>query len=415
MKFDTVIIGGGLAGLTCGIRLQNRGFKCAIVSAGQSALHFSSGSFDLLNELPDGTPVTNPEKAIESLDKKHPYAKIGHKFSFYTHEAKQLLLDVGIEVHGDSTHNSYRITPMGTTMPTWLTLADFTTLEKAQETIGRKILLVNIAGFLDFNTKFVADAFETNDAECKIISISLPEFERLRQSPTEMRSANIARVMENENTLNALVSQLNEKAQSFDVVALPAVFGLSSPEPIQTLKQKIKTPVCIIPTMPPSVPGIRTQKRLRRVFELAGGFYMLGDSVINAEIGDGKVYNVSTVNHGDIALYADNFVLASGSFFSNGLCASMDGVAEPVFGADVDFDPNRNTWYNVSVFGAQRYRTFGVATDDQFRIKINGKVQDNVYAIGSVLSGFDALQEGCGAGVSLLTALYVADNLKKIE
>lgn len=413
MKFDTVIIGGGLAGLTCGIRLQNRGFKCAIVSAGQSALHFSSGSFDLLNELPDGTPVTNPEKAIESLDKKHPYAKIGHKFSFYTHEAKQLLLDAGIEVHGDSTHNSYRITPMGTTMPTWLTLADFTTLEKAQETIGRKILLVNIAGFLDFNTKFVADAFETNGAECKIISISLPEFERLRQSPTEMRSANIARVMENENTLHALVSQLNEKAKSFDIVALPAVFGLSSPEPIKRLKQELNIPVCVVPTMPPSVPGIRTQKRLRRVFELAGGAYMLGDSVISAEMGDGKVYNVHTVNHGDIALQADNFVLASGSFFSNGLCAHMDGIIEPVFGADVDFDPNRSTWYNASIFEAQRYRTFGVATDEHFRIKVNGKIQDNVYAIGSVLSGFDALQEGCGAGVSLLTALYVADNLKK--
>ena len=413
MKFDTVIIGGGLAGLVCGIRLQNRGFKCAIVSAGQSALHFSSGSFDLLNELPDGTAVTNPEEAIHSLDKKHPYAKIGDKFPFYAQEAKQMLLDAGIDVRGDSKQNTYRITPMGTTMPTWLTLADFNPLKSSNEVIGKKILLVNIAGFLDFNTKFVADAFEGNGAECKIISISLPEFEKLRQSPTEMRSANIARVMENENTLNALVSQLNEKAKSFDVVALPAVFGLSSPEPIKRLKQELNIPVCIVPTMPPSVPGIRTQKRLRRVFELAGGAYMLGDSVISAEMGDGKVYNVHTVNHGDIALQADNFVLASGSFFSNGLCAHMDGIIEPVFGADVDFDPNRSTWYNASIFEAQRYRTFGVATDEHFRIKVNGKIQDNVYAIGSVLSGFDALQEGCGAGVSLLTALYVADNLKK--
>ena len=413
MKFDTVIIGGGLAGLACGIRLQNRGFKCAIVSAGQSALHFSSGSFDLLNELPDGTAVANPEKAIHLLDKKHPYAKIGDKFPVYTQEAKQLLLDAGIEVQGDSKRNSYRITPMGTTMPTWLTLTDFTTLETPNEVIGKKILLVNIAGFLDFNTKFVADAFETNGAECKIISVSLPEFEKLRQSPTEMRSANIARVLENENTLNALVAKLKEASKSFDTVALPAVFGLSSNDPVKKIKQLLDIPVHIIPTMPPSVAGIRTQKRLRRVFELAGGFYMLGDSVVNAEIGDGKIYNVYTVNHGDIALQADNFILASGSFFSNGLCATMDGVAEPVFGADVDFDPNRNTWYNASVFGAQRYRTFGVATDDLFRIKINGKVQDNVYAIGSVLSGFDALQEGCGAGVSLLTALYVADHLKK--
>ena len=47
MKFDSIIIGGGLSGLVAGISLQSKGRRTLIVSAGQSALHFFSGSFEL--------------------------------------------------------------------------------------------------------------------------------------------------------------------------------------------------------------------------------------------------------------------------------------------------------------------------------------------------------------------------------
>ena len=48
MKFDVIIIGGGLSGLTAGIALAEAGKEVALVSAGQNSLHFGSGSFDLL-------------------------------------------------------------------------------------------------------------------------------------------------------------------------------------------------------------------------------------------------------------------------------------------------------------------------------------------------------------------------------
>ena len=34
MKFDTLIIGGGLAGLTCGIRCAQAGLKTGIIAKG---------------------------------------------------------------------------------------------------------------------------------------------------------------------------------------------------------------------------------------------------------------------------------------------------------------------------------------------------------------------------------------------
>ena len=71
MKFDTIIIGGGLSGLTAGIELSRNGQKCLIVSSGQSALHFFSGSFELYGM--DGDPF----KAMESLTPQHPYSMIG--------------------------------------------------------------------------------------------------------------------------------------------------------------------------------------------------------------------------------------------------------------------------------------------------------------------------------------------------
>ncbi len=300
---------------------------------------------------------------------------------------------------------------MGTLKPTWLTFSDFEPLSSANDMAGKKVLAVNIAGFLDFNTKFVADGFEKYGAECRISSINLPELERLRISPTEMRSTNIARVLENEKTLEALIRALAAKISGFDIVALPAVFGLSSAAPVRKLKESLDIPAWLVPTMPPSVPGIRAQQQLRRSFEELGGVYMLGDTVVKAGFKGNRVEVVYSVNHGDIPFVAENFILASGSYFSNGLVARPDSVVEPVFGSDVDFTPGRDSWYDRSFFNKQNYMTFGVATDDKLRIRIKGDVQQNLFAVGSVLGGSDTIHEGCGAGISMLTALYVADNL----
>ena len=58
MNFDVVIIGGGLAGLTCGIALQEQGKTlCHYQITAKRRLIFASGSLDLLSRLPNGAFV----------------------------------------------------------------------------------------------------------------------------------------------------------------------------------------------------------------------------------------------------------------------------------------------------------------------------------------------------------------------
>ena len=173
MKFDNIIIGGGLSGLVCGLRLQKAGKKCAIVSAGQNAMHFFSGGFGLLSKLEDGTPVEEPLKAIEKLSPEHPYVKIGaEKVAKYAGDAKELLTICGLPLVGDASKNGYVISATGTLKPAWLAIGDSTFLKEKDEKIGTKALIVNVEGFLDFNTSLIAAEFEKRGVSCKITAVT---------------------------------------------------------------------------------------------------------------------------------------------------------------------------------------------------------------------------------------------------
>jgi glycerol-3-phosphate dehydrogenase subunit B len=60
------------------------------------------------------------------------------------------------------------------------------------------------------------------------------------------------------------------------------------------------------------------------------------------------------------------------------------------------------------MFESQPYMSFGVSTDADFKTRKDGVKVDNLYAAGAVLSGFNAMKEGSGAGISILSALHVS-------
>ncbi|MDE6339139.1 MAG: FAD-binding protein, partial [Muribaculaceae bacterium] len=107
MKFDYIVIGGGLCGLMAGIRLAENGKKTAIISSGQSALHFCAGSFGLLGNV-DGEVVTNPIEAINKLPVNHPYRLVGEEsVKRIATETVGILAKAGIHVNGNAEENHY--------------------------------------------------------------------------------------------------------------------------------------------------------------------------------------------------------------------------------------------------------------------------------------------------------------------
>ena len=407
MKFDTIIIGGGLCGLTAGIELSRKGQKCLIVSSGQSALHFFSGSFELCSSAED------PFQAMESLGKGHPYSKIGlENVMSLSSKVKPFFKEVGISMKGIKDANHWRITPLGVLKRAWLTMDEYATVPPEGRMPWKKVPLLNVDGFLDFHTSYIAAGLAEQGVETVIKSISMPELDHLRNNPTEMRSTNISKALTGD-AIGVLAARINEHAKDVDAVFMPAVVGLTGCSDVVRLKEKVDRPLNFIATLPPSVPGIRMQLMLKRHFQKLGGTYMLGDSVTGGEFKDGKLVSIKTQNHGDVNFCADNFILATGSFFSKGLSSDIDGVTDPVFGLDVDSIEERSQWYKRNMFEAQPYMNIGIATDNDFKVSRNGVTIDNLYAAGAVLGGFNALKEGSGAGVSILSALHVSSLILK--
>ena len=114
-----------------------------------------------------------------------------------------------------------------------------------------------------------------------------------------------------------------------------------------------------------------------------GVFVLRGDRAVCGKIEEGKVVEVRTRNQ-DEPLVADEYILATGKFFSRGLLSDKDHVWEPVFGVDVDYDPDRTKWYDPDFDAPQPFMKFGVKTDAEGHVLVEGRAIVNLTAVGDI-------------------------------
>ena len=418
MSFDTIIIGGGLSGLTAGIALAKAGQHVALAAAGPSTLSYFSGSFDLLGYNAEGKAVSRPLDEIKNLPASHPYAKIGAgNVAQLAAKAHSLLAEAGLSLKGDGINNHFRITPMGVARPAWLSLDDCLTWEAPQPSKGDEkspfnFQILNIEGFLDFPVEFVAYGLRQMGAQVTTHTVALNILQANRKSPYETRATSIARLMDNDEILRDFAAEVESQIpnpQSQIAIVLPAVFGLSGSEPLQKLRSMMGVPVYVIATLPPSLLGMRVQNVLRKHFVELGGNIFHESKVTSGIISGGEVTSIASGYSETVT--ADNYILATGSFQSHGLVADYRKVSEPLFNLDIDAASSRTGWTRPAIFESQPYMSFGVSTDSHLHPFKGGAPVRNLYAVGSVLSGHNALAQADGTGVSLITALAAAASI----
>lgn len=409
MKFDNIIIGGGLSGLLCGIALAREGRHVAAIAAGQSTLHFSSGSFDILGYDADGQVVTSPFEAIKQLEASHPYHLVGlENVPLLATQALRIFTECGLSGQGGVAHNHFRMTPIGSLRPTWFTLDDYLTVQTPQAFPCKKVLLVNVPGFMDFPVSLITEGLHRLGAEVETALVSVPSLMHRRQSPSEMRSANLAKVLARDKKLQQIAARINKAATEVEAVIMPAIVGMDSQEAVAFIRSRVQKPLHFVSTLPPSVPGVRVQTLLRKHFANLGGVYMLGNTVTGGHVEDGRLRYVETSLLPDERLEADDFVLATGSFASDGLKSNYERVFEPIFDLDTTAPADRMQWVTPSVFDDQPYRSYGVKVNASMQAQKGGQTISNLYVAGAVLGGHNAAKLADGAGVDMVTALRVA-------
>ncbi len=428
MNYDCIIIGGGIAGLTCGIKCTGEGLRCAIISSGMSALHFSSGSIDLLGSRSGQNVVKEPYAELGRFIEEnpgHPYSKCGQDiiqkaFSFFQAEVRAQALV--LFSNGDKNH--FHVTPIGTLKPTFFSQKSVFN-KKIRDAFYRKpkIAIINIEGFRDYYPKMAAVNLKKNRLfkGCEIItgSIVLPGEKLNPKNPHEFRSIDICRIFDSKPDLDKIASRISSIAGNADIVGIPAFLGLNNYNAIlKSLREMTGYILYEIPTLPPSILGMRLDNALKARYAELGGVFIAGDRVIGGKILNGRVEYIYTENHPETRLYAPSYVLSTGSFFSGGMISDAEKIQEPVFGLCLEYAKGRQNWHRPAFFHPQShpFLSFGVKTDEHLNpYGPSGERIGNLFCTGAVLSNYNPVQEGTGSGVAISTGFWAGTQIVQKE
>jgi glycerol-3-phosphate dehydrogenase subunit B len=418
--YDLIVVGAGLAGLFAAHSAAELGLKVKIVAKGLGATHWGAGGVDVLGYYPDSrTAVERPLQAIEALaaaEPAHPYALLEPgELRQALQDFLALAEDMGLPYGGADVagENLWLPSPAGAARPAFLA-------PQAQLSGALKndcpLLIVGWRGMRDFYPALIAANLSRQGYPARDAYLPMD----LVTSRRDANTVHLAAELDNPARWGALASALKALVQPGERVGLPAVLGLEAhPTAWAELTAQVGAPVFEIPTLPPSVPGVRLTNALRRRLAAMGVRVELNDEVIGFGVEAGRVAWIETETSArPLRQRAGHYLLATGGILGGGIRTDHTGaVWETVLDLPVWAPEGREAWLRprfLDPAGQPIFRA-GVTVNRQFQpVDAGGApVYANVWAAGGLLAHADPIRERSLDGIALATAAAAVRRLAK--
>lgn len=403
-RFDVIVIGAGTAGMVAGTRLAEEGADVCVLARGIGSTHLAPGTIDVLGYSPER--VDSPLEGIAALaDARpdHPYARLGA--GAVARALEWLIATVARGALGDyryvgsAQRNLLLPTAVGSLKPS--ALVPETLAAGDAGGLGR-IAVVGPTPLRDFHPNLCAENLRGAGIDARPVRVEV-EVDRADASVL-----GLARRSEEPAWRAALAARLLPLVRGVDQIALPAMLGVRDPHAVlEDLARRLGRPVFEIPTLPPSVPGMRLYAILERALRAAGGRLVVGAGVIAHRRDGERVVSVDTETAGSSTTYeAGVFVLATGGLHSGAIALDSHWRAhERTFDLPLAGVPEAGAPRFVpGYFDEQPLARLGVAVDD--RLRATGA--ENVVVAGAALPGAAPWLEASGEGIALASGHQAA-------
>jgi glycerol-3-phosphate dehydrogenase subunit B len=310
--FDVIVAGAGIAGLTSAAIAASRGLRVALASNGPGTFVFGAGCVELQN-----------------VDRNAP--GLEDAIDFFS----QLTELAGCSFCGRIGETRYIPTILGSFQK--VSLAPFY-LWNGDPVEASEVAVVGIRGLSSFDANFVAERLAYHagkmDRGSRYVSYEISLSIAAETVPGTLQFAN--RYDREPRFRHELRDALKPIADKVGVIILPGILGLKSGHnEIEWLQRELDCKLCELPTLPPSIPGMRLYNRLESRLRNIGVEFFTGFPIQQLELNAGRCTGLFLDTPArPMHLSAENVILATGPFSGKLLGSSFHGFNRELLPVD---------------------------------------------------------------------------------